>query len=295
MVSYLETLQLLVRPHENLRRVNNQPNPRFDFALSFAGEERGIARQIYRALSKEGYSVFIDEDYQHEVIGEDGMTYLTEIYARDSRFCVVLLSEAYDQGTWTHLEREAIRSRELLGERGVLIPVKVGPYQPTWLPPSRIYFDLTLRPLPDLLKILRAKRAAASSALITHLSTSELTSMDVAGNWSSTESVSSRIGRTGTVTLSQSGISINGTAHLVERHPDGSSLQYSLSLHGELVPAHRLVRFVGTMIEPHRLESSRPYSVDSFSLTLSDTGMLVGTCVDERGLQGDVTMVRIRK
>jgi len=118
--------------------------------------------------------------------------------------------------------------------------------------------------------------------------------MDIAGTWSLTEKVSSRIGRTGTATLIQSDISITGTAHLVERHPDGSSLQYSLSLHGELVPAHRLVRFSGTMIEPHLLESTRPYSVDSFSLTQSDTEMLVGNCVDERGLQGDVTLVRIK-
>jgi hypothetical protein len=145
--------------------VSAPASPRFDFALSFAGSDRAIARSLHAALTKEGYSVFIDEAFEHEMVGTDGMAYLGAIYAKESRYCIVLLSEDYDRGTWTQLEREAIRSRELLGERGVLIPVKLTSYAPDWLPASRVYFDLSVRPIDNLLAILRAKHRAAQAAL----------------------------------------------------------------------------------------------------------------------------------
>lgn len=45
----------------------------------------------------------------------------------------------------------------LKGERGYLIPVKVEEYQPTWLPASRIFFDLNSRPLTNLVALLSRK------------------------------------------------------------------------------------------------------------------------------------------
>jgi len=128
---------------------------RFDFALSFAGSNRGLARKIRGLLKAEGFTVFYDEDYEHEMIGVDASLYLREVYTRQSRFCIVLISREYDRRQWTQLERESIQSRELIGERGILIPVKVEDYSPEWLPPTRIYFDLTNRPVKTLIEVLK--------------------------------------------------------------------------------------------------------------------------------------------
>src|SRR5215475_15731318 len=103
--------------------MNATTDTRFDFALSFSGADRNTARSIYSALVADGYRVFFDEEFEHEMIGQDGIRYLTDIYAKQSRYCVVLISSSYESSSWTQLERESIQSRELNGERGILIPV----------------------------------------------------------------------------------------------------------------------------------------------------------------------------
>jgi TIR domain-containing protein len=130
---------------------------RFDFGISFAGSDRDLARQLRDALGKAGFSVFFDEDYEHEMLGHDGSLYLRNVYSRECRFCIVLISQTYDKRDWTTLEREAVQARELRGERGVLIPVPIEDHQPPWLPETRIRFDLWKRSIPELVALL-AKR-----------------------------------------------------------------------------------------------------------------------------------------
>jgi Protein of unknown function (DUF1566)/TIR domain len=143
---------------------------RFDFALSFAGAEREEARRIAASLKSEGFRIFFDEDYEHEMIGVDGSKYLRDVYSHESRYCVVLISESYDEGNWTDLEREAIQSRELRRERDILIPVVKDGYTPSWLPSSRIYFDLSKRSERELTNVLvRKARSGASTFTMSSL------------------------------------------------------------------------------------------------------------------------------
>ncbi|MCL5745195.1 MAG: toll/interleukin-1 receptor domain-containing protein [Acidobacteria bacterium] len=130
------------------------PAFRFDFGISFAGQERKLARQLRDGLRNAGFTVFFDEDYEHEMIGHDGSVYLRNVYSKECRFCIVLISQAYDKRDWTNLEREAVQARELRGERGILIPVPVEDYQPPWLPETRIRFDLWKRSVPELVTLL---------------------------------------------------------------------------------------------------------------------------------------------
>jgi hypothetical protein len=127
---------------------------RFDFGLSFAGSDRDLARQLRDGLRNAEFQVFFDEDYEHEMIGHDGSIYLRNVYSRECRFCIVLISRDYDQRDWTNLEREAVQARELRGERGILIPVPIEDYQPPWLPETRIRFDLWKRSIPELVVLL---------------------------------------------------------------------------------------------------------------------------------------------
>ena len=126
---------------------------RFDFALSFAGAQRGLAEQIRDALRHAGKSVFYDRDFEQEMLGQDGSLYLRSIYSRESRHCLVLVSREYDAGQWTQLERESIQARELRGERGILIPIVVDGHRPSWLPATRIYFEMS-RGVADLVEVL---------------------------------------------------------------------------------------------------------------------------------------------
>ena len=114
------------------------------------------------------FRVFFDEDYQHELFGVDGATYLRKIYSSETRFCVILITEEYDSRTWTQLERESIQGRELRGEAGVLLPVLIDSHKPFWLPETRIYFDLAQHSISELVALLYRK-AAPNEQVFMHI------------------------------------------------------------------------------------------------------------------------------
>ena len=130
---------------------------RFDFALSFAGAQRDIARQLRDALDQRGFDVFFDKDFEEEMLGKNGIEYLRKVYSEESRYCVVLISKEYDRRNWTKLEREIMQARQLNSGDDILLPVLISDYKARWLLASRIYFDLKNRSLTDLVELLEKK------------------------------------------------------------------------------------------------------------------------------------------
>lgn len=127
---------------------------RFDFAISFAGPEREVARELTENLKRAGFSVFFDELFEHEMLGRDGADYLNDVFFSQSERCVALLSQTYEERAWAQLERRAAQARELGRGLGFLIPVLCDEVRPTWLLPTRIFFDLRGRGLPKLVDLL---------------------------------------------------------------------------------------------------------------------------------------------
>ena len=68
---------------------------RYDFALSFAGENRDFAAALAAELSSREISVFYDKNEQHRILANDIEEYLAPIYRSESKFVVVLLSREY--------------------------------------------------------------------------------------------------------------------------------------------------------------------------------------------------------
>ncbi len=99
----------------------------YDVAVSFAGEERDFARQVAESLKREGLNVFFDEYFDRELVGSNLRKKLYSTYFNESRFCVMVISEAYRDKEWTSHEREAAFD-QMLKERGTdyyLVPVRV--------------------------------------------------------------------------------------------------------------------------------------------------------------------------
>ncbi|WP_010493166.1 TIR domain-containing protein [Paenibacillus elgii] len=107
----------------NFARKIGYPNITFstmyDIALSFAGEERDIANQLFKKLSSEEISVFYDKNEQHRILAEDVEEYLGPIYRSEARFILVLLSKNYPRKIWTKYESEQFKERF----NGEVIPV----------------------------------------------------------------------------------------------------------------------------------------------------------------------------
>lgn len=83
----------------------------YEFAFSFAGEDRKIVEEIKNHLSDSNYSVFYDNDFQHDLVGKDLYTHLRNIYRDNCKYVVCFISENYSKKIWTNLEFTAVKER----------------------------------------------------------------------------------------------------------------------------------------------------------------------------------------
>lgn len=101
---------------------------RYDFALSFAGEDRDVAEPIFKKLQDYEVEVFYDLNEQHRILAKDVEEYLRPIYQSEDQYVVVLLGKQYPKKIWTKIESDAFKSR--LGQDAV-VPVWFADVPPT--------------------------------------------------------------------------------------------------------------------------------------------------------------------
>ena len=83
----------------------------YDFAFSFAGEDRKLVNSVKKELIKQNYTVFYDNDLQHNLLGKDLYSYLREMYKNKCKFVVCFISKNYAEKVWTTLEFTAVKER----------------------------------------------------------------------------------------------------------------------------------------------------------------------------------------
>ena len=103
---------------------------RYDFALSFSGTERFLAKKLFDILSDREFSVFYDQNEQARLMAADIEQYLAPIYQSEATYVICLLSEDYPQRVWTKFESRQFRSR--FGVESVI---------PVWVDDSPTVFD----------------------------------------------------------------------------------------------------------------------------------------------------------
>lgn len=113
---------------------------KYDFALSFAGEDRVLAEKINEILLENDIAVFYDKNEQSRILGENVEDYLAPIYSSEARYVVPLLSKSYPKKIWTKFESENFRQR--FGDNSV-IPVWFSDSNPGMFDESRKYGGIT--------------------------------------------------------------------------------------------------------------------------------------------------------
>ena len=98
----------------------------YDYALSFAGENRDIAEAIKTALLENEISVFYDNDHASEILAEDVEKYLEPIYASRAQYIICILSEKYPRKVWTVFESQKYKNKIAHSE---VIPIVIPPFQ----------------------------------------------------------------------------------------------------------------------------------------------------------------------
>jgi len=115
----------------------------FDVAVSFASTERKYAEDLASRLRRAGYSVFYDDFYPESLWGKDLVMTFNEIYSKRSRYCVIFVSEEYNNGEWTIHERSSAQARALK-EKGkeYILPIKVDDVELPGMPSTIGYVSL---------------------------------------------------------------------------------------------------------------------------------------------------------
>jgi hypothetical protein len=105
----------------------------YDFALSFAGEDRAFAERLNDHLSDKGATVFYDMAERHRILANDLEQFLGPIYRSKASYVIAILGREYGARRWTIFESEQFQER--FGDNRVI------PIWSTEAPPTA--FDTT--------------------------------------------------------------------------------------------------------------------------------------------------------
>lgn len=141
------------------------PFTEYDLAISFAGEDRSVAKNIATKLRRMGYQIFYDEFERAKLLGEDLTSVLGDIYANRSRYCLILISKNYIEKPWTKHERQFALSRALKERRAYILPLKLDDTELPGLSPTVGYLDLRNTDVAEVCSLLASKLGAPTGAV----------------------------------------------------------------------------------------------------------------------------------
>lgn len=133
------------------------PRYAFDFALSFAGEDRSKAKRIAKLLLRGGAVVFYDDKFKSELHGKSLTDEFQRIYGRTSRYVVVLVSEYYPRKDYTNYEFGVAKKAGKKRKAEYILPLRIDDTQLLGLPADVAYFDLRKTTLKETAKLLLKK------------------------------------------------------------------------------------------------------------------------------------------
>lgn len=86
----------------------------FDVALSFSGDHRTYVAEVAAGLRGRGLRVFYDQYLRPELLGQELLAYLQDVYSHRSNAVVAFISEQWVTRPWPTHERESALSHALL-------------------------------------------------------------------------------------------------------------------------------------------------------------------------------------
>lgn len=134
-----------------------ESEPRYDVALSFAGEQRSYVEAVAGALRDSGIKVFYDDYEKTSLWGRDLYTHLDYIYRQAARFCVTFVSADYSRKVWTNHERQSAQARALQENDEYILPVRFDDTDVPGLRPTIGHVDATKTKPADLAQMIKEK------------------------------------------------------------------------------------------------------------------------------------------
>jgi hypothetical protein len=129
----------------------------YDFALSFAGEDRGFAGQLAALLKDCGVRVFYDMDFAADLWGKDLYQEFHRIYGEQSKFFVPFISKNYIEKNWPKHELKQAQARDFKSKDDYILPLRIDDTQVPGLNDTVDYLDLRVYSIDQIAKICMQK------------------------------------------------------------------------------------------------------------------------------------------
>jgi hypothetical protein len=135
-----------------------QDRYKYDVAISFAGTEREKAESLANGVRAAGFSVFYDGFYPEKLWGKDLVVFFDNVYRKQSRYCLIFLSQEYLNRMWTIHERQSAQARAL-EEKGneYILPVQVDDVELPGMPHTVGYLSMREYEIEQIAELLIKK------------------------------------------------------------------------------------------------------------------------------------------
>ena len=133
----------------------------YDLAFSFAGEDRRVVESLANRLKQQNVSVFYDRDKQAQMWGENLQEYLTDVYLKQARFCVMFISRAYTEKMWTRQERRSAIARAIQQKQAYILPIRLDQTELEGLLPTIHYINFSDYTEEEIVGLILEKLDAA--------------------------------------------------------------------------------------------------------------------------------------
>lgn len=132
----------------------------FDFAISFAGEDRLVAEPLARLLVDKGAIVFYDKFYKSRLLGKKLGREFGQIYGPASRFVVPIISQHYVRKDYTDYEFWIAKEEQKRRNYEFILPLRLDNTPVLGLPRDAGFVDLREETIISAAEVLMEKLTA---------------------------------------------------------------------------------------------------------------------------------------
>lgn len=134
----------------------------FDFAISYADEERGIANDIYRFLINKGATVFFSNNEKSFLLGKKLKSKFSSVFSTETKFVVVIVSKSYRKKNWTKFELNTALFESKNRQYEFILPVRIDDTALNGLDDDICYIDFRKEGLIETIDLLYQKHQEIS-------------------------------------------------------------------------------------------------------------------------------------
>ena len=115
---------------------------KYDIVFSFAGEDRNFVELIVSFIKKTDIKYFYDEDRMTDLWGKDLAIEFDNIFQKEARYCVIVISQYYKEKIWTNHELKSALARAITErDKEYVLPIRLDDTEIPGIRPTTAYID----------------------------------------------------------------------------------------------------------------------------------------------------------